>query len=351
MDGPIGRLDGEKMGIIKKKLWSFSGMGISSGVIFLLVFPLVVNPEESYLMSFLFLTFLYVALAQGWNLVAGYTGQASLGQHAFFGLGAYLTAMTWKAGWTGYLDPVAMGISGAGAALIAILVGFPLLAKLRGDYFALGTLGLGEILRTVFTQGGTLTGGPVGLMLPSSMYQSLRPYYYLAFSVALLSLVTIGLLIRSRFGLALVAIREDEQAAAANGIPVLFFKIVAFALGSFFAGLCGSLYAYHLFHIHPTGVFNLNFALLPVLMTILGGIGTLVGPVLGAFVLSALFELANIWLPEIHPIIAGLFIILVMLFLPQGLINLGKPSSFSQGPLGGLSIARLFSFRKSQERR
>lgn len=338
------------METLKKKFRSFSGIGISSGLIFLLVLPLAVNPEESYLMSFLFLTFLYVALAQGWNLVAGYTGQASLGQHAFFGLGAYLTAITWKAGWTGYLDPAAMAISGVGAALLAVLVGFPLLAKLRGDYFALGTLGLGEILRTVFTQGGTLTGGPVGLMLPSSMYQSLRPYYYLAFAVALLSVVTVGLLIRSRFGLALMAVREDEQAAAANGIPVLYFKIVAFSLGSFFAGLCGSLYAYHHFHIHPSGVFNLNFALLPVLMTILGGIGTLVGPVLGAFVLSALFELVNIWLPEIHPIIAGLFIIVVMPFLPRGLINLGKPSSISQGTLGGLSLARLFSFRKSQER-
>lgn len=338
------------MRLIKKK-WAVWGFGISPVFVFLISYPYLVNPEESYLISFLFLTFLYVTLAQGWNLVAGYTGQASLGQHAFFGLGAYITAMTWRAGWTGFLDPLAMALSGGGAALLAIMIGMPLLAKLRGDYFALGTLGLGEILRVIFTQGGTLTGGPVGLMLPSSAYQSLRPYYYLALLVVLLSLVTTALLVRSRFGLAFIAIREEEQAAAANGVPVLFFKILAFALGSFFAGLCGSLYAYHLFHIHPSGVFNLNFALLPVLMTILGGIGTLWGPLIGAVVLNTLFELANIWLPEIHPIISGVFIILVMMFLPQGLVNLKAQAGFFHGLPKGFLLERVFFFKTDKERR
>jgi branched-chain amino acid transport system permease protein len=289
-----------------------------------LLFPFLVDSEESYLVYFLFVTFLYIALAQGWNVVAGYGGQASLGQHAFFGFGAYLTAIPWKAGWIGYLDPIGMLISGAGAALLAVMIGVPLLAKLRGDYFALGTLGLGEILRVVFTQGGSLTGGPVGLMLPSSEYRSMLPYYFFALSIALLALLCVWLLVRSRVGLALVAIREDEEAAAANGIHVLKFKIFAFAVGAFFTGLCGSLFAYYLFHIHPSGFFSLNWALLPVLMTILGGIGTLMGPVVGAFVLASVFELANLWMPEIHPIFSGAFIILVMLFLPGGIMSLGE---------------------------
>ena len=101
------------------------------------------------------------------------------------------------------------------------------------------------------------------------------------------------------------------------------FKIIAFAVGAFFTGLCGSLFAYYLFHIHPSGFFSLNWALIPVLMTIFGGIGTLMGPVIGALVLASVFELANTWLPEIHPIISGTFIILVMLFLPQGVVSLG----------------------------
>jgi branched-chain amino acid transport system permease protein len=286
-------------------------------------FPLLVDTEESYLVYFLFMCFIYVAMAQGWNLVAGYAGQASFGQHAFFGLGAYITAITWKAGWTGFLDPVAMMLSGAGAALLAVLVGVALLSKLRGDYFALGTLGLGEILRVVFTQGGTLTGGPVGLLLPSSSYQSLGPYYFIALAIALSAFLFVWVLMRSRIGLALVAIREDEQAAASNGIHVLKFKILAFAAGAFFSGMCGSIYGYFLFHIHPLGFFSLNWALLPVLMTVLGGIGTLFGPVLGAFVLTGVFELANLYIPEIHPIFSGLFVILVMLFLPQGIMSLG----------------------------
>ncbi len=285
--------------------------------------PFFVDVEESYLIYFLFLTYVHVGLAQGWNLVAGYAGQASLGQHAFFGVGAYLTAMTWKAGWTGYLDPLAMALSGAGAAILAVLVGIPLLAKLRGDYFALGTLGLGEILRVVFTQGGELTGGPVGLLLPSSTYQSMRPYYYLALLIAVAAIIAIRLIVRSRVGLALVAVREDEAAAAANGIHVLKFKIVAFAVGALFTALCGSLYAYYLFHIHPSGFFSLNWALLPVLMTILGGIGTVVGPVIGAFLLTGVFELSTMWLPEIHPIVSGTFIILVTLFLPRGIMGIG----------------------------
>ena len=287
------------------------------------LYPFFVNVEESYLIYFLFLAYIHVGLAEGWNLVAGYAGQASLGQHAFFGVGAYLTAMTWKAGWTGYLDPLAMSLSGMGAAILAVLVGIPLLAKLRGDYFALGTLGLGEILRVIFTQGGELTGGPVGLLLPSSAYQSMRPYYYLALLIAVAAIIAVWLIMRSWVGLALVAVREDEEAAASNGIHVLKFKIVAFAVGALFTALCGSLYAYYLFHIHPTGFFSLNWALMPVLMTILGGVGTVVGPVIGAILLTGVFELANMWLPETHPIISGMFIILVTLFLPRGVMGIG----------------------------
>lgn len=321
--------------------WRNICLGSFPVICFLLLCPFLLDVEKSYFVYFLFLTFIYVALAQGWNLVAGYAGQVSLGQHAFFGLGAYITAITWKAGLTGFLDPMAMLMSGLGASFLAIAIGIPLLTKLRGDYFALGTLGMGEILRVVFTQGGSLTGGPVGLMLPSSAYQSMMPYYYIAFSIALLSIVCIWLLVRSRVGLALIAIREDEQAAGANGIHVLKFKILAFAIGAFFTGLCGSIFAYYLFHIHPTGFFSLNWCLLPIVMTILGGIGSIIGPIVGAFVLAAVFELANLWVPEIHPIFSGAFIILVMLYMPQGIMSLGTKRNKYQ------NLLRLFSFKWS----
>jgi branched-chain amino acid transport system permease protein len=217
-----------------------------------------------------------------------------------------------------------MIFSGLAAAILAIVVGIPLLSKLRGDYFALGSLGLGEILRVVITQGGTLTGGPVGLLLPSKAYTSLRPYYFTSLGVALLATAIIYFLITSRVGLALIAIRDDEVAASTNGIFILKFKVLAFALGAFVTGVCGSLQAYYLFHIHPVGFFSLKWALFPILMSILGGSGTISGPIVGAFFLAIVFELTNIYVPEVHPIFSGALIILVMLFLPGGLIRLLK---------------------------
>ncbi len=288
---------------------------------FCVIYPFLVDVESSYLVYFLYLTFTYVALAQGWNLVAGYTGQVSLGQHAFFGLGAYITAIAWQSGWTGYLDPLTMLMSGLGAAILAIAVGLPLLAKLRGDYFALGTLGLGEILRVVCVNGGAFTGGAMGIGIQSSAYISIKPYYFIALFIALIALAVVWLMTRTSIGLALVAIREDEVAAAANGIGVLKYKIFAFVVAAVITGLCGSLSAYYIFHVHPAGVYSLNWAITPVLMTILGGAGTFWGPIIGAFILAGVFELANIWMPELHPIFSGAFIVLVTLFLPDGIMS------------------------------
>jgi branched-chain amino acid transport system permease protein len=307
-----------RMVLSKRKISYLIGLVILGVFV---IYPLLVDAEKSYLVYFLYMTFIYIALAQGWNLTSGYAGQVSLGQHAFFGIGCYVTAITWRAGWTGYLDPLAMLMSGMGAALVAIAIGIPLLAKLRGDYFALGTLGLGEILRVIALNGGNLTGGAAGIGLSSSAYQSMRHYYFIALIISLIAILSLLLLTRSRIGLALVAIREDEVAAAANGIGVLKYKILAFAVGAFVTGLCGSITAYYIFHIHTGAAFNLNWVIVPILMTILGGMGTFLGPILGAFILVSVFELTNLWMPELHPIFSAAFIVLVTLFLPDGLMS------------------------------
>jgi branched-chain amino acid transport system permease protein len=292
--------------------------------------PFVVDSETSYLVFFLFVTFINITIAQGWNLVGGYAGQVSLGQHAFFGLGAYITAITWLRGFTGYFDPLAMILSGLGAAILAIGVGIPLLSKLRGDYFALGTLGLGEILRVMFTQGGTLTGGPVGLLLPSRVYESMKPYYFISLGLAAFATIAIYTIVKSHIGKALIATRDDEVAAEASGIHTLRYKVLAFSVGAFLTGLGGSLQAYYQFHIHPAGFFNLKWALYPILMSLMGGAGTTLGPVIGAFFLTGVFELVNIWLPESHPIFSGGLIVAVMLFLPNGLIRLRLKGSLAR---------------------
>jgi branched-chain amino acid transport system permease protein len=233
-----------------------------------------------------------------------------------------------------------MIMSGIGATLVAIVVGIPLLAKLRGDYFALGTLGLGEILRVVAINGKSLTGGAAGIGLSASAYLSMRHYYFIAFAIALITLLLLLLMTRSRrIGLALVAIRDDEVAAAANGIAVLKYKILAFAAGAFVTGLCGSLNAYYVFHIHTGGAFSLNWVIIPILMAALGGTGTVWGPILGAFILTAVFELANVWMPELHPIFSASFIVLVALFLPDGIM------SYIPGHRGSRTLHKLFPFK------
>jgi branched-chain amino acid transport system permease protein len=294
--------------------------------------PLVFDPKTSYVVFFLFTALTYTTLAQSWNLVAGYAGQVSLGHHAFFGLGAYTVAILWSRGAIGYLDPFGFFLAGFWAMMLAFLVGIPLLSKLRGDYFALGTLGLGEILRLVTIQGGAFTAGPTGILLPSSSFTTITPHYLTALFLAVLCTSVTIYMAKSRIGLALIAIRDDEAAAAANGINTLLFKLIAFMVGAFFAGLCGGLQAYYLFHVEPLGFFGLTWTIYPVLMCVLGGTGTIFGPIMGAFFLTAVFELAKYWLPEIHPIFSGLLIILAIMFLPNGFIR--------------LNVGRIFQIKK-----
>lgn len=317
-----------------RKMSRKARFGLPGG--FLLVFcfiPFFVDVEKNYIINFLFFFFIYTAISQSWNLLGGFTGQMSLGHHAFVGLGGYITALIWVNEVTGtgyYFDPVTMFLSGLGPALLAVLIGLPLLSRLRGDYFALGTLGLGEILRTLFMKGGKLTGGAMGLFLPSGAYVSAYPYYYTALFIALLGIGVSYFMVKSKTGLALVGIREDETAAAANGIHILKYKVLAFSISAFIAGLCGSLLAYWLFHVYSVTFFSLNWTIYPIVMSMLGGIGTIVGPIIGAFFLTGVSEVAKITLPEGHPVFFGLLIIIVVLFLPNGLIQLRVKDLFKR---------------------
>ena len=291
----------------------------------LAVVPFIVDSEKSYLVYSLFLFFCYIIISQAWNLVAGYTGQISLGQHAFFGLGAYTTALIWlnditRTGY--YFDPITMFLSGLVPALLAVIIGIPLLSRLRGDYFALGTLGMGEIIKVIFVKGGSITGASDGLHLPSAIYSSIRPYYWTGLFLAIFATTLVYFIVRSRTGLALRAIREDETSAAAHGIHVLKYKVLAFSIGAFLAGLCGSLYGVYLFHINPDSVLKLDWTLYPILMCVIGGTGTITGPLLGAFFISTVFSVADIYFVQMHPVMAGTLIILVMKFMPKGLIGL-----------------------------
>ena len=280
---------------------------------------------DGFFAYYLFICFVYITLAQGWNLVAGYTGQISLGTHAFFALGAYTTAIIWLHDITKtwyYFDPLVMTLSGLVAAVFAILIGIPTLSRLRGDYFSFGTLAAAEVLRIVILRGGKFTEGAMGLRLPADGFTTMRPYYWTGLLLAGLATAGVYWITKSRIGLALRALSEDETSAASHGIHILKYKLFAFAISSFIIGICGSLYAYYLFMINPLGVMNLNWMFLPLLICILGGNGTILGPVIGGFFVGALFSYLDVYVGQLHPMVSGGLIVIVMKFMPTGIIGL-----------------------------
>ena len=285
---------------------------------------------DSFFAYYLFICFVYITLAQAWNLVGGYAGQISLGSHAFFALGAYTTAIIWHNDITKtwyYFDPLLMVLSGIVPAIFAIIIGLPLLSRLRGDSFAFGTLAAAEVLRVLILRGGEFTRGAGGIRLPGSFFESMEPYYWIGLLLALLATAAVYFITRSRIGLALRALNEDETSAASHGIHILQYKILAFAIGSFLMGICGSLYAYYLFMVQPGGVMNLNWLFIPILICILGGNGTILGPIIGSFIVAGVFTYADIYVGQVHPMVSGGLIVLVMKFMPTGIMGLKEKIS------------------------
>lgn len=297
---------------------------LAAFVVVLACVPLIPGALDSYVAFYLFLVFVHIVLAQSWNLIAGYAGQISLAQHAFFGVGGYTTAIFATrvlSDDTFYFNPWAILAAGVVAAVFAVAIGIPLLSKLAGDYFALGTLGFGEIVRVLLVKGGKLTGGSFGIAMSPAPFDTLAPHYWTGLGMAAAATAAVFAIARSRFGLALMAVREDPMAASANGVHVLRYKVLAFAIGAFMAGLAGSLYSFYVFAVSPVGFFNLNWTLYPILMCVMGSSGTVLGPVLGAFLMTAVFSASTLWLPSAHPILTGAMIIVVMIFMPNGILR------------------------------
>ncbi|MDI9619641.1 MAG: branched-chain amino acid ABC transporter permease [Candidatus Nezhaarchaeota archaeon] len=283
--------------------------------------PIFIDVERSYAFFYIYNILIYVALATSWNIVSGVTGQFSLGHNAFFGIGAYVTAIAWRDGLVGYLDIRAFLLSALFSATVAAGVGYPFLGRLRGFYFALGTLGLSEVLRLIAVNGGQYTGGAVGIQLPSRCYAGFLPYYYAALILVLAAVALAAAMLKVRIGLNWRAIRDDEVAAESIGIPTLNYKILAFVLSAVVPAMCGSLWAYYIFHVQPSSAFGITWGLYPVLMGIIGGIGTLLGPVIGAIVIGSIVQLTSMYIATLHPLISGILMIIAIVFLPQGIIG------------------------------
>lgn len=268
---------------------------------------------STYLVAFFLSVFIAAILAQSYDWVGGHMGYLNLGHASFFGIGAYTFGILLKAG-----QPVGLAFA-AGAALaaaFAALISYPFF-RLRGAYFALATFGLVTLLELLASNLSGLTGGSEGLTIPTG-YRLYRAYYAALLLLAALVAAT-AWLARSRAGLALVSIREDEEVAGAFGVNAYAVKCAALAASAAVAGLAGGIYCWYLTYILPATVFGLDVAIGPIVMAMLGGSGTVAGPVLGALVVDVLREGLRLKTQYLALTVYGATLVLVGLFLPGGL--------------------------------
>jgi len=269
-----------------------------------------------YLRSFVLFTMMYVVLALSWNIISGFTGYTSFGHVAFYGIGAYACAILV----TDYRWPwlATLLVAAAVAAMVAVVIGYPVL-RLKGPYFAIAMLGTAEGTRVIATVWDGLTHGGLGISLPSA--ETSMPTYYAMLALMLVTIVVAYVVGHSRFGIRLNAIREDEVAAGALGIDATRYKLAAFVLSAVFPAVAGGIQAYKVLYIDPPGVFFVQITIAMALMSMLGGKGTVIGPIVGAVLLYAAQEATWVNFPTAHLIAYGLFIVLVARFLPRGLIG------------------------------
>jgi branched-chain amino acid transport system permease protein len=266
------------------------------------------------LLNLLFLVLLYVTLGASWNILGGYAGQINLGHAAFFGVGTLVTRQTWLGGWPLPLAFIAGGLAGVA---IALLIGLPTF-RLRGVYFSVGTLALAEMLRITVTN--TL---PNISALPISQLTTyaLQPRYFLALGLAAVCVATSYGLAHSRLGLGMIAVREDEEAAESTGVDALRHKIAALVLSSLFAGLAGGLFAFYHVSYYLYLPFSPVWTFDSLLIVFIGGVGTVIGPVIGAFFFVILREVLAQAITDAHLIVFGVLFVLVVLLLPGGLVE------------------------------
>ena len=291
---------------------------------FFILFPLVVKSD--YYQHLVILALMWVVIGGSWNLLAGYTGQVSFGHAVFFGVGAYTAGICASklgiSAWWG------MAFGGFTGALVGLLIGW-ICFRLRGPYFALATIAAGEIFRLIATNWESLTDGMVGILIIQT-FRSKLPYYYLALTLAAASLWIFDLVMKSKLGFYFVSIREDQDAAESLGINATLYKNISLLISSFFTGLAGAFYMNYMAFIDPEVVFSLHYiSIMAILVGIIGGVATIWGPAVGAFIMigvqetfrSALFGLAPKWISESHVLVFGLLVIFVILFMANGVVG------------------------------
>ncbi|MEO8975647.1 MAG: branched-chain amino acid ABC transporter permease [Casimicrobiaceae bacterium] len=277
--------------------------------------PWVASPS---LIQFAISTLLLATLAQSWNIIGGYTGYASFGNSVFYGLGSYGVAIAmvqWNL-------PFGVGlVFGAVLAVaFAVLLGLPVL-RLRGHYFAICTLALAEVMIAIVSN-LDIAGRNTGLVLPLLRGDAL--FYELSLGLLALTTLAVFWVAHSRFGFGLIAIRENEEAAAVMGVDTTRYKVAAFAISGFFTSLAGGIHAYWITFLDPVSAFDIGLNVKMIIMAVFGGPGSVLGPVVGALLLSSVSEVLSTEISTVAGLFFGAVIVVAVVFMPRGLADLGR---------------------------
>jgi branched-chain amino acid transport system permease protein len=309
---------------------------VIASIVILALFPLIGAPHSWLLYVFLFS--IYLAMANMWNLLAGYSGLTSLCQPSFLGLAGYTMAIgTWVGipWWVGLIGGAVV------AAIFAFLISIPVF-RLRGIYFAIGTLVVPEALRMIFylwrPVGGQMHGAGAGYMIKGIADVSMADIYWYALTLGMGSIFLVGFILRSKLGLGLAAIRDNERAADSCGVNVFRLKLYTFIIAAFITGLAGAIFYLYQGYIEPSATFNVKWTMTLLLATVIGGMRSEEGPILGTIVVVVLYFLLARYAGYSF-LIQGIILIGIMLLSPQGIVGVLRHSRYYR------SLTQLISTR------
>lgn len=294
--------------------------------------------RDPYLLHVLILAMIFGIFASAWNLVTGFAGLKTFGHHAFFGIGAYSSALvSINFGLSPWLT---IWLAGLVAVVFGLFIGLPILRIRSMPHVAIVTLGFAEIVRIIISNLQNITRGEMGLWgippfegftLPGFGEVAFTPaeklpFYYLALALLVLSTAGVSFMMRSKTGLAMIAMRDAEDAAESLGVNLTRQKLTVFAVSSFMVGIAGAFYAHYIAILTPTAAVGVDLMILVIAMVLVGGLGTLSGPLIGALILTVAIELLRD-LEDYRLLVYGAIIILIVMFLPKGLVTLGDFAS------------------------
>ncbi len=292
----------------------------------LLILPLFL---DKYVLGIFVMIFFFSYIGQSWNILTGYTGHISLGHALYLGIGAYTS--TYLAQTYGLSPWIGMFAGGGLAVIISMFLGFlGFRFGLRGVYFVILTIAFAEITRLLVSHVEAL-GSFSGIFLDFSpsfknfQFRGNKAYYYISLGFMVLAVIVTRLIETSRIGRFMVAIREDEEAAEALGVSAFKYSMIALGISAFMTSLGGTFYANFIYYLHPNIMFGMNFSIELILRPIVGGMGTVLGPVLGSFILTPLSEISRAYfskggLEGLHLVLYGIFTVLIVLFMRRGVL-------------------------------